>query len=42
MIAPMVNYKNNRTIYKGGIFPPFTSSKEIVNRTIHVPSLNRL
>lgn len=42
MIAPIVNYKNNLTIYKGGIFPPFTNSKEIVSKTIHVPSLNKL
>lgn len=42
IIAPIVSYKNSLTIYKGGMFPPFTSYNDIVNNTIHVPSLNKL
>lgn len=30
------------TIVRGGIFSPLTSSKLIVSKTIHVPSLNKL
>jgi hypothetical protein len=42
IIAPIVSYKNSLTIYKGGMLPPFTNYNDIVNKTIHVPSLKRL
>ena len=42
IIAPIVSYKNSLTIYKGGMSPPLTSYKDIVSKTIHVPSLNKL
>ena len=42
MMAPNVSSKNSCPIYKIGGALPFTSSKLIVKRTIHVPSLKRL
>lgn len=41
-MAPTVSSRNNITIWRGGMFSPFTSYKLIVNKTIQVPSLNKL
>lgn len=41
-MAPRVNQKNNRMINIGGGGLPLTNYKLIVNRIIHVPSLNKL
>jgi hypothetical protein len=41
-IAPIVSYKKSMIIYNACIYPPLTSYKLIVSKTIHVPSLNKL
>lgn len=41
-MAPTVSSRKSTTIVKGGMFSPFTSYKLIVNKTMQVPSLNKL
>lgn len=41
-IAPIVSSKKEIPIWRGCIGPPFTNYKLIVNKTIQVPSLNKL
>lgn len=38
----MVSYRNSWPIFNGGGAEPLTNYKLIVNKTMHVPSLNRL
>ena len=42
MMAPIVNSRNNWQIPRMGGFYPFTICKLMVNKTMHVPSLNKL